>query len=441
MRPLRFCMLTTFYPPEGFGGDAIQTERLTRALAERGHEVTVVHSPSAYRALARNGGPKLSLAGGGSESWRDRVRVVRVDPGPGRLAPAATYLSGRPALTGPKLEAILAEGFDVVHFHNPSLLGGATVMRMGEGIKLYTAHEQWLVCPTHVLWKYQRRVCEKPQCWRCALTYGRPPQLWRSTGLLSRSVSQLDALIAPSRTVARLHERFASLVRIARLPHFVDERSDPGAGGSDQLEDRADGGVIERPYFLFAGRLERIKGVELLLEAFRRRRSEHLLIAGTGSLDRKLRRAAADLPHVRFLGWVSHSRLQELYRNALAVVVPTLGHESFGLVPVEAFALGTPAIVRRFGALDELAGDCAAAIGFSDERELDAALAEVAEDEKLRGELSARARDAFLRQWTAAVHLRGYFGLIAELARERGETELARLAEDHARSAELEAAV
>src|SRR5919106_3229385 len=53
-RPLRFCMLTTFYPPWSFGGDAIQVQRLSEALAERGHEVTVVHSLEAYRALSRD---------------------------------------------------------------------------------------------------------------------------------------------------------------------------------------------------------------------------------------------------------------------------------------------------------------------------------------------------------------------------------------------------
>ena len=49
--PLSFCMVTTFYPPYHFGGDAIHAYRLTNALARRGHEVTVVYSEDAYRAL------------------------------------------------------------------------------------------------------------------------------------------------------------------------------------------------------------------------------------------------------------------------------------------------------------------------------------------------------------------------------------------------------
>ena len=44
MSPRRFCMVTTFYPPHHFGGDAMYAYRLTQALAERGHRVDVLHS-------------------------------------------------------------------------------------------------------------------------------------------------------------------------------------------------------------------------------------------------------------------------------------------------------------------------------------------------------------------------------------------------------------
>jgi hypothetical protein len=52
MRPLRFAMVTTFYPPFNFGGDGIAVQRLSRALVQRGHEVTVIHDVDAYRLLA-----------------------------------------------------------------------------------------------------------------------------------------------------------------------------------------------------------------------------------------------------------------------------------------------------------------------------------------------------------------------------------------------------
>ena len=62
------------------------------------------------------------------------------------------------------------------------------------------------------------------------------------------------------------------------------------------------------------------------------------------------------------------------------MVVPSIGHESFGLVTVEAFARGIPAVVNRLGALAELADETGAALAYSGERELDDALARLAGD-------------------------------------------------------------
>jgi glycosyltransferase involved in cell wall biosynthesis len=412
-------MLTTFYPPWSFGGDAVQVQRLARELVARGHEVTVVHSREAYRALARRA-PDMP-------EEDDGVTRVPIDAGVGFLSPLATYLTGRPLLAHGQLARRLEEEFDVLHFHNPSLLGGPALLSMGSGIKLYTLHEQWLVCPTHVLWKYRRRVCEEPHCWRCELTYRRPPQPWRSSGLMARSVASLDALIAPSRTSAGLHARFSDVVRIERIPHFVadPEREPSGASKPSRSPPRE---ASNRPYFLFVGRHESIKGVEKAIDAFRRRGSEDLLIAGTGPLTTSLEPAAADLPHVRFLGWCDSDQLDALYRGALAVIVPTLGHEAFGLVPVEACARGTPSIVHGFGALAELVEESGAGFTYASDTDLDAALDRIATDPALRARLGERGRQTYLRWWTPEAHLRRYLGLVEDLAETRGDARLAEIA-------------
>ena len=64
------------------------------------------------------------------------------------------------------------------------------------------------------------------------------------------------------------------------------------------------------------------------------------------------------------MGWLPPDRLDALYRDALAVVVPTQGHEAFGLVAAEALARGTPTVLHRFGALEELLEDTGAGVGY-----------------------------------------------------------------------------
>ena len=394
---LRFCLLTTFYPPWNFGGDGIQVQRLAHALADRGHRVTVVCAPKVHRILMGGRPPEPRPYPG--------VEIVRLDDG--LLSLTGIYLSGRPLRSRRRLERMLNDNFDVIHFHNPSLLGAPALLGIGSGVKLYTAHEQWLLCPSHVLWRRSGTVCENPQCLGCEITHRRPPQLWRRTSLLRRSLSDLDALIFPSRTSAELHARFGPLVRTEVINHFVPEpEPEPGAGTAF---------VPERPYFLYCGRLEPIKGVETLIEAFRRRRSEDLVIAGEGGLGRRLRRAAADLPHVHFTGRLSAAELTTLYREAIAVLVPTLGHEVLPLVPLEAFRTGTPTIVHGFGVLEELIADTGAGISYRSPQELDAALERLASDERLRADLGQRGLAAFRERYSVDVHMDRYLSLISEL--------------------------
>ena len=59
-----------------------------------------------------------------------------------------------------------------------------------------------------------------------------------------------------------------------------------------------------------------------------------------------------NLPHVHFLGHLQSQELKCLYKGAIAVIVPSLCYETFGLVSIEAFSK-TPAIVRNLGGIAE----------------------------------------------------------------------------------------
>jgi glycosyltransferase involved in cell wall biosynthesis len=401
--PLSFCMVTTFYPPHHFGGDALYVYRLANALGRRGHRVTVVHSADAFAALRGMPSPELPHDG--------HVTVHALRSGLGAVGSLAVYLSGRPALHGPALRRIFArERFDVVHFHNVSLVGGPGVLRYGDGLKLYTMHEHWLVCPMHVLWKLNREPCERPECLRCTFAFRRPPQLWRYTSLLERSLGHVDLFLSPSRFTIRAHEARGFTQPIEHLPLFL-----PADGaGRPTGPDAGQEGVRphERMYALFAGRLERIKGVDTLIEAFRRYRGCDLLIAGTGTQEQALRRRAAGLEHVRFLGRVEHTRLRRLYAGAIAVVVPSVGYEVFPYVPLEAFAESTPVVVRKIGGLPEVVEESGGGFVFSDEDGLLAALDELRRDPDRRRELGGRGRAALARLWSEEAHLERYFDLL-----------------------------
>jgi glycosyltransferase involved in cell wall biosynthesis len=100
-----------------------------------------------------------------------------------------------------------------------------------------------------------------------------------------------------------------------------------------------------QPLFLFVGRLEREKGIDTLLEAWRRARTDGavLAVAGDGSLRSRVERAG-----VSILGPVEQRQLPALYAAADALVLPSIAtatfREPWGLVVNEAMHQATPVI-------------------------------------------------------------------------------------------------
>ena len=65
-----------------------------------------------------------------------------------------TQQTGRPLVHGGKIKQIIDDGaFDIIWHNNTSLVGGPGLLDYGSALKIYEAHEHWLVCPMHVLWK------------------------------------------------------------------------------------------------------------------------------------------------------------------------------------------------------------------------------------------------------------------------------------------------
>lgn len=105
--------------------------------------------------------------------------------------------------------------------------------------------------------------------------------------------------------------------------------------------------------YLYVGRLVEEKGLHYLVEAIRHVPGARLRLAGEGPLRRELE-AAAPPDTVEFCGHLDWSELQALYRDADALVFPSL-HDVWGLVVNEALAHGLPVIATdQVGAVDDL---------------------------------------------------------------------------------------
>jgi len=103
-----------------------------------------------------------------------------------------------------------------------------------------------------------------------------------------------------------------------------------------------------RDYFLIVSALVPYKRINLAVEAFNRL-GWPLVIIGEGPERRRLEKLARS--NVKFLGWQSKEILRQYYNDARALVFP--GEEDFGIVPLEAQAMGCPVVAYGKGGVKE----------------------------------------------------------------------------------------
>jgi len=150
---------------------------------------------------------------------------------------------------------------------------------------------------------------------------------------------------------------------------------------------------------LFAGRLERAKGIDILLEAFADVTiPSKLLLAGEGSLRAVLEEQAVELGihnRVEFLGF--RLDLQHLMAQADCVVLPSLW-EGLPMVILEAMALGTPVIASKVGGIPEVIEDKVTGrlVPPEDPISLTNALAEVLSDKQKLRAMGQKARERIM---------------------------------------------
>ena len=172
--------------------------------------------------------------------------------------------------------------------------------------------------------------------------------------------------------------------------------------------------------FLFVGKLAEYKGVDLLLDAWRRVQHPHatLCIVGDGPIADRVERAVAVAgSRVRWAGPVAAAAVADHLAAARAVVVPSVWDEPFGRVAAEAMAYGRPVITTGRGGLTEVVGDASGWITGTDPAALASAIDEAADDDDLvaaRG-AAGRARHArlFSPEATTAALLDIYGAAIA----------------------------
>jgi glycosyltransferase involved in cell wall biosynthesis len=155
-------------------------------------------------------------------------------------------------------------------------------------------------------------------------------------------------------------------------------------------------GDLPRPRVGFVGRLEAVKGLDVLLDAFQSMRTPaSLVIVGDGSEREHIRSRAANNVHV--LPPVAYDQMPALLSSLDVLVLPSvtilpLHREQFGRVLAEAMAAGVPVIGSSSGAIPEVVGDAGLIVAERDAPALARAIERVLSDPGLRQSLIANGK-------------------------------------------------
>lgn len=357
---MKILMLAQWYPPI-IGGEELHVARLSRDLVARGHQVTVATLQQSGLEERENdhGVDVVRLTGA-----LQRFESLFADTARRSAAPIVD-----PMLTIALDRLVRTFRPDVMHAHN-WLVHAALPIRAVRGIPLVqTLHDFSLVCAQKVLLR-DGQPCSGPgpvKCLRCTAHHYGPVK-----GPLTTLANWGDGL-AQRRLVDRFIAVSSAVVAGARLdglpyeviPNFVSD-DDASSGEADASADATIAEHLSRlpaePYFLFVGAIGRLKGVHVLLDAYRSGAAlPPLVLIGypTREADDLLR----DVPSgVHYLGQWPHAAVQAAWHGAIAGVVPSICQEACPTVVIEAMRAGRPVIATRLGGSLDLVDDGATGV-------------------------------------------------------------------------------
>ncbi|QGN59152.1 glycosyltransferase [Nostocoides sp. HKS02] len=163
----------------------------------------------------------------------------------------------------------------------------------------------------------------------------------------------------------------------------------------------------------YVGRLDAAKGIPLLMQSWDAFRAQspssalRLVVVGAGPMEDAVRAWAAHHPSVEVVGLVPRDKAVSVLGRSLAAVVTSQWEETFGLVAVEAMAVGVAPIAPDRGSFPELIGDSADGSLYraGDPTSLAAALTDLDRDPQRYVELGRRARASYERRFQPEANL------------------------------------
>lgn len=247
---------------------------------------------------------------------------------------------------------IKKENIDIVHVHNTLALISPAVFYAAKKMNVpvvQTIHNFRNVCPNGVLYR-DNKICEdcinkglhcsiKHSCYRNSklqtisltnsLRLNRLFGMYKFVNFICLTDFNKDKLL----TIKSIPEKHVFV-----KPNFVTTNIDEIVPNNERLNQ-----------VVYVGRLDKLKGVDKLIDAWKNIDDTKLIICGTGPLKDYVEEATKNNTNIEYRGFVDHDSAMKLISESLSVILPTTWYEGFPMTIVESISLGTPIIVSNVG--------------------------------------------------------------------------------------------
>jgi glycosyltransferase involved in cell wall biosynthesis len=222
---------------------------------------------------------------------------------------------------------------------------------------VWTLHDYKLLCPnSHFLIDETNQICEectkkgyfcaiKNKCKKGSLLASVMAALEAEIHKLQEIRYLVDAYLCPSSFMeSKLIENHFPPDKVFHLPLFINSENVNEIG-------------IDKGYFLFLGKLEPLKGVDLIIDAAKQLPEIKFKLAGNIDERNKLDLLNRLPANCDYLGLLQGEELQRIKMNAKALIFPSIWYENQPFSILEMFALGKPVIATNIGGMRELVGE------------------------------------------------------------------------------------
>ena len=252
---------------------------------------------------------------------------------------------------------ILAEKINIMHVHNtlniisPSVYYAAFSCRIPV---VQTIHNFRLLCPGATFFR-DGEICE--ECLKKGLLCAVKHKCYRGSRIQTLACVLSSWIHRAIGTYRKLNyicltefnkEKILNLKQIQESKVFIK----PNFVTNNNIEKTLDSGN-RKNQMIYVGRLEEIKGVDILLEAWRilGKDAPQLIMCGTGPMMEWCREYVEkwSLANVTIAGFVENEKVRQMIAESQALILPTQVYEGFPMTILEAMSVGTPVIGAHLG--------------------------------------------------------------------------------------------